>query len=250
MIMCLDCVKLLKKMHDFRKKCIDSIEYYRNSVSKEMKPPEENLSILDACQPIIKEEDDTILVFASELDVDPDENDKKSIMKSVMKRKIGEKNPVITKEKRVKTIFKAQSSKRTKKIKPEPSLLIPKKSETRYCPICCYKQPGIHRHTLELHARQISDHLVGCIYCDETFPNIDKILTHLETNHKMFQQTRKCTKCDFETKVRSEFLQHIHMTHYESKPKINVCDFCDYVSPNRIYYFRCHVWTHIGTCFN
>lgn len=207
-------METLNDITDFQQKCINSLQI----LSSGLKLEEEEQLPEDILNVEIKVEDnplDDVLKLESdpeEVSEEPEEEHEQKIVEKPQKKK---------------------------QVRPSKS-----KTIEAFCPVCCNSHPDCHKHVVDIHSRGIeADGSVNCLLCNHICRNIDTLLSHLET-HSEFDQPKKCGRCEFYSKDRYEFLQHVQKTHFQQRKRFYTCDFCDsvfYQSINLKYHTRSHL---------
>uniref|UniRef100_A0A336MAY9 CSON014595 protein n=1 Tax=Culicoides sonorensis TaxID=179676 RepID=A0A336MAY9_CULSO len=207
--LCFKCLKILNDIHEFQQKCIKSIEILNKEI----------VAASRFCDITIKEE-----IFVDE------------IAPIVVKKK----NTSIKKPKK-ETIKKTVAT----QIKNNKKITGPKGKRAK-CSICYYTHSDSHDHAIEFHSRKLENELLICAICEEPCKDVHELLTHLESSHKEYENARKCPKCDFETKNRKEFVEHLaHLVEKRLYKRAYPCEFCSKVL-NRPYKYMNHIRTHFG----
>lgn len=96
-----------------------------------------------------------------------------------------------------------------------------------YCKICCYFHPNSHRHTIQSHSKELLNGTFTCFLCERICQDVHELLQHIEASHNEYEYHKKCTKCDFVTKIREDFVRHVEKCYYGNKKRAYVCSFCD-----------------------
>uniref|UniRef100_A0A336MB54 CSON014597 protein n=1 Tax=Culicoides sonorensis TaxID=179676 RepID=A0A336MB54_CULSO len=208
--MCLGCIEFLNTIIEFQQKCIESIEFLANTI-----PATWNLCEIEIKEEILVDDLPSMLGIEEQEQKIPNEKKKKKQKLKITMTDVMEEN-------------------------------IHKISNRGKCPICYHVNMDIHRHITECHSRNLENGQMICSICEKPCKDFHELFVHLESVHQEFETPKTCPSCDFETKSRKLFVDHLAHIFSECKvQKAYACEFCN-KAWYREYRYREHIKTHYG----